>query len=450
MLAAAARTPYLRDGDPAPIYSLCPALFDSFWNIVSIRDIPFDANLLTLVCWARYLCASCGDFSVDAVWLTDCRGGSGDEQPMPLTSSTCDIRDLPTGAGSEIEGRESLAPYEFIESVLRGISLVLFQSNAWTGLLIVGSLLLSSWPFGLGCLLGATVSTLTGIALKVDRDTVRHGLFGFNGALTGIALLVLTNVGAGSSSTAPGLQLWLYIGLASAFSTVLFRGFASPTRRAPFRGLTLPFCITTWIFFAALQQVSVLNSGALLHPSLAAPSNVSQAYGWDTLLYGTINGIAQVFFQQGWVPGVLIVAAIAINSRLSALMALLGSFVAAAAGIGMGVPEAAVRGGVYGYNPALTAIVLGGFLLLLNRAGFLYAMAGAVVTAITGIAAAGILEALGLPVLMLPFLFITWPMLEASKGFPALLAIPEGETATPERNLLLYGSHTALPRNTAA
>jgi urea transporter len=94
--------------------------------------------------------------------------------------------------------------------------------------------------------------------------------------------------------------------------------------------------------------------------------------------------------------------------------------------------------------------VLGGFLLLLNRAGFLYAMAGAVVTAITGIAAAGILEALGLPVLMLPFLFITWPMLEASKGFPALLAIPEGETATPERNLLLYGSHTALPRNTAA
>jgi urea transporter len=369
---------------------------------------------------------------------------------MPLRSSTCDLRNIPTGAENGIPRWESLAPYELVESVLRGISLVVFQSNPWTGLLILASLLLSSWPLGLGCLLGAMVGTLTGIALRADKEAVGNGLFGFNGALTGIALLTLTNLGVGSSSSVPGLQLWLYLALASAFSTILVRGFASPARRATIRGLTLPFCITTWIFFAALQQVIVLNGDASLHSSLAAPSNVSQTYGWDTLLYGTVNGIAQVFFQQGWVPGVLIVAAIAINSRLSAVMALLGSFVAAAAGICMGVPEAAVRGGVFGYNPALTAIVLGGFLLLLNRSGFLYAMAGAVVTAITGIAAAGILQALGLPVLMLPFLLITWIMLEAAKGFPALFAIPKGKTATPERNLLLYSPHATLPRTTAA
>lgn len=145
--------------------------------------------------------------------------------------------------------------------------------------------------------------------------------------------------------------------------------------------------------------------------------------------------MAEIFLQDGWIAGLLILLAIAINSQIAALMAVLGSLLAVALGIVLGAPETALRAGMYGYNAALTGIALGGFFVLLNWPGFLYAVFGILVTACGWAAIGTVFKPLGMPVLAFPFVIVTWLMLLAAKGFPVLLAIPPAEAGTAEDNL---------------
>ena len=76
----------------------------------------------------------------------------------------------------------------------------------------------------------------------------------------------------------------------------------------------------------------------------------------------------------------MVVAAIAVNSRIAAAAVVAGSAVAVAAGCFLGVSEAFIRSGLLAYNAALTALALGGFFILLDRAGAIYATLGVVLT----------------------------------------------------------------------
>jgi urea transporter len=66
------------------------------------------------------------------------------------------------------------------------------------------------------------------------------------------------------------------------------------------------------------------------------------------------------------------IVAIALHSRISALMALMGAALAAFVAVIFGGPEGAIRDGLFGYNAALTALALGGFYLVLTVRSFIY------------------------------------------------------------------------------
>ena len=85
-----------------------------------------------------------------------------------------------------------------------------------------------------------------------------------------------------------------------------------------------------------------------------------------TWYQGIGNAIGQIFFQDNWITGYLIIIGIAVNSRISAGMALVGAAGAALVAVVFGGPEGAIRDGLFGYNAALTAIALGGFFLVLT------------------------------------------------------------------------------------
>jgi urea transporter len=136
-----------------------------------------------------------------------------------------------------------------------------------------------------------------------------------------------------------------------------------------------------------------------------------------TVLDGTVNSFAQIFFQQGLLPGLLIIFAIALNSRASALLAAGGCFLATVCGLVFGAPNAMVRSGVYGSNAALTTLFLGGLLIFLEARGWGYVLAGALLSAVTSAAAATVFQPLGIPVLFLPFVTVSWIMMAAMKGF---------------------------------
>ena len=319
----------------------------------------------------------------------------------------------------------------FIDAVLRGLGQVVFQNNSLTGLLVLLAISVNSFVYAGAALFGAVVSTYTATLLRIDNRLVRDGLFGFNGALTAIALVAFSSKEFAHGDL-PNALLVLYVGLAAAFSTILARAFAFIIRNDRVPGLNFPYCVATLLLLGALHQFSGLGAGTVGHALPLHPATGTQVYASDTWLYGIGTGISQIFLQDNWLTGIVVVAAIAVNSPIAAAAVVAGSALAVAAGSFLGVSELFIRSGLLGYNAALTALALGGFFVLLDRAGAIYAALGVFLTACVSVGLATVLAPSGLPVLTLPFVIVTWLMLLGAKGFPVLRIIPLEYATRPE------------------
>ena len=187
----------------------------------------------------------------------------------------------------------------FADAVLRGLGQVVFQNNALSGLLILLALSVNSFVYAVAAVFGAAVSTYTAMLLRVDRRLVRDGLFGFNGALTGIAVVAFTSKEY-THGDLPSANLILYLALAAAFSTILARAFAFVIRNDRVPGLNFPFCVATVLLLGALHQFSGVDVAKAVHPlvPLLHAANGAQVYTSDTWLYGVATGISQVFMQD--------------------------------------------------------------------------------------------------------------------------------------------------------
>lgn len=326
----------------------------------------------------------------------------------------------------------------FIDWVLRGIGQVVFQNNPISGAVILGGIFYNSWIYGMVCLFGTIISTVTALLFKADKGMIKDGLFGFNGALIAIALVAYTSPNF-TTGNMPNAHLWLYIVLSAAFTTVLIPAFGALLGPHKVPGLTMPFVLATWFFLGALLQYSTIDVSSALKPT--SPSDFtgpSPVYTWDTWFHGITEGIAEIFFQDNWVSGVIILLGIAINTRIGALMALMGSTLAVASAVTYGAHDAAIRDGLFGYNAALTALALGGLFYVLNLTGFIYTVIGVLITARVWASLGIFLEPSGMPVLTSAFVFVTWLMLLAKNGFPALIPVAPVDATTPEDNLKRY------------
>jgi len=196
---------------------------------------------------------------------------------------------------------------------------------------------------------------------------------------------------------------------------------------------------TIWFFLGALLQFTTIEVSNALKPT--SPSDFTGPrpdYTGITWFHGITMGIAEIFFQDNWVTGIVILIGIAINTRIGAAMALMGSVLAVASAVFYGAHDHAIRDGLFGYNAALTAMALGGMFLVLNWPGFIYTVIGVLVTARVWASLGIFLEPTGMPVLTSAFVFVTWLMLLAKNGFPGLIPVAPADAITPEKNLARY------------
>lgn len=325
--------------------------------------------------------------------------------------------------------------FEFVGWVLRGIAQVVFQNNALSGAVILAAIFYNSWIYGIACLFGTMISTATALLFKADKGLIKDGLFGFNGALIAIALVAYTSPNF-TTGNLPNLYLWLYIVLCAAFTTVIMPAFGALLGPHRVPGFTMPFVLATWFFLGALLQFSTIDVSNAVKPTSPADfTGPTPAYTWLTWFHGVTMGVAEIFFQDNWVTGILILIGIAINTRIGALMALMGSTLAVAGAVLYGAHDEAIRDGLFGYNAALTAMALGGMFYVLTVPSFLYTVIGVLVTARVWASLGVFLEPTGMPVLTSAFVFVTWLMLLAKDGFPSLIAVAPVEATTPEENL---------------
>ncbi|HEU4685613.1 MAG TPA: urea transporter [Nitrospira sp.] len=329
----------------------------------------------------------------------------------------------------------------FPDWILRGLGQVVFQNNPLSGAIILAGIAYNSWIYATVCLFGAAIGTLTALLFKADRALIKDGLFGFNGALVAIALVAFTSTNF-TTGTMPTWHLWLYIVTASAFSSILVLTFGTLLGPHKVPGLTMPFVLTTWLVLGAMLQFSTINVSLALKPTSPIDfTGPTPEYNWGTWWHGTTEGIAEIFFQDNWVTGLIIVLGIAVNTRIGAFMAVFGSALAVLVAVTYGAHDAAIRDGLFGYNAALTAMALGGVFYVLTPMTFVYAIIGVLVTARAWASLGVFLEPSGMPVLTAAFVFVTSPMLLAKNGLAALVAVPPAEALTPEENLARYAAN---------
>lgn len=146
---------------------------------------------------------------------------------------------------------------EKIKILFRGIGQVMFQNNAWSGVLMLAGIACNSLYMAGLALLGTVVSTSTARIAGYSCEDIRNGLYGFNGTLVGIAVGVFMNI-----------SVWAFMLLiiGAALSTWVMRLFQ---RQRFVPGYTAPFILVTWLLlllertvFPSLEALVRLRSRA--------------------------------------------------------------------------------------------------------------------------------------------------------------------------------------------
>ncbi len=317
---------------------------------------------------------------------------------------------------------------EFLDSVCRGCGQVMFQNNVVTGLLFFIGIFYNSVTLGVCAVLGTMSATLTAQLLGADKQLVRAGLFGFNGTLAGIALPFYFTFDP---------SIFLYVILNGAFSTIIMAALMNFLGKWGIPALTAPFVLSTWLLMFCVFKFAAIQPGTLIAPALPAPG-AAMAMGavtTATFLDGVTKGVGEVMFQDNMVTGIIFVLAILVNSRISALFAVVGALVGLLTALVMQSPEAPVRLGLYGFNSVLCGIAMGGVFFYLNWWTFLYALGCMILGAIATGAFGVLLSPIGMPALTWPFIVVTWFFLFAGALFRNIAPLPPGKAGTPEENL---------------
>jgi urea transporter len=301
---------------------------------------------------------------------------------------------------------ESSGVLRFIDINLRGIGQVMLQNNPLSGALFLAAVAWGSYAAGaphvaIGGLVAVIVATLTAQWLRVDTASLAAGLYGYNGALVGLAL---------ATFLAPGPLLWAYVVLGAAVSVVAMLATANAIKPLGVSALTFPFVLTTWLLLLATYGFSGLAGAALpsggtvtaLEPIAASPLKAGD------FAQGVLLSISQVFLKGNAVAALLLLAGLAVNSLPAAAFAFAGAILAVLAAHVLGAESELITGGLLGFSPVLTAIALG---TVFYRPGLRVAAYTALGTVFTVIAQAALnvaLTPLAIPALTAPFVLVSW------------------------------------------
>lgn len=302
----------------------------------------------------------------------------------------------------------------FLDSSLRGVGQVMFQDNSFTGLIFLAAIACNAPFHAVAAMAGAMAGTAAAMLLGQDRGLIRQGLFGFNGALVGIALPIFLQTGP---------LLWLCVVVAAAMSTVMQLALMAAFDSWKIPTLTAPFVLTSWcLFLAPAGLARFAPSGAGPMPALPGLSVADGGITLITLGEGLANGIAQVFLQENSLSGVLIALGLLVASRAACLAALAGSLAALLVAAGLGAAEPALRAGLFGFNGVLVAMALATTFLPKGRMVLMLATLAVVATPVVQVAIAAVLGPIGLSALTFPFILLSWMFLFAARAMPALKA----------------------------
>ncbi len=225
----------------------------------------------------------------------------------------------------------------FFSRIFKGAGQIMLQENSLTGLLFLLGIFLNSTLMGLGGFFAIICATLAALLFKYDKKNIDNGLYGFNAALTGVAILLFYR---------PVFITWIFVALGSVL-TVLLQHFFLKHKLTVY---TLSFVLVTWLL------VWLINKNI---PGLKVGFVDLPIQSYQYFLFA-INGFAQVIFQNSWIAGTIFFIAVFLNSRIAALYGLAGAVIAGVLSHFFSAPAESVALGLFSYNAVLCAIAFAG------------------------------------------------------------------------------------------
>lgn len=295
-------------------------------------------------------------------------------------------RSLSSAAPEGSKGAPTAALPPFLDECLRGVGQVVFCNSATSGALIAGALCLGDpWLASLAAV-GTMSATATARLAGLDEAATKAGLFGYNGALVGCAFSVFLGAQA-----EPTLVATVLGGAASALVASKLGPMTAPVPQ-----WTLAFNAVTLAALAYVRPLADVATVATPAAALAASSvNLPSA---------VLTGVSQIFVVNSPAAGALMLAGIAAYSPGAALATMVGSFVGVLTAIAWGADGQEVEDGLWGFNPALTALSVSIFFVPTGAPYLALACGGAAATAVLTVGMKAVVAGtIASPCLTLPF-----------------------------------------------
>jgi len=271
--------------------------------------------------------------------------------------------------------REYNPAIQFFDAITRGFGQIMLQNNRVTGLLFIAGIAFHSPIMAVMGLIGAFASTTFAGFVGYSDDDIDNGLYGFNGALVGVAS------GYFYAISVPSIALtMLCAALSSMIMNIMMRRMTLP----PY---TMPFILATWVMMALANNFAIPSANhETLHRALIGP---------------LFNSFGQIIFQENYITGIMFAIGVFVSSIWAGIMGVVGGLIAVISAM---CPDANLQSmaqsGLIGYNAVLCGIAMGVKPWKLNAAALMAILLSVVV--LYGFMFAGI------PALTAPFVLACW------------------------------------------
>jgi urea transporter len=226
---------------------------------------------------------------------------------------------------------------EVPRGLLTGFAQVMLQPSALVGAAFIVGVFWNSYVVAAFGVLGCLSGVLAAIVLDYPEEERHEGLYGFNGALTGLGMSYFYEA---------SLMLAVLVVLGGIASSIVMHRML----RWNMRPFTFPFVFVTWIIMIGLWIAGGLNG------TVGTVPDQENIVAFEALS----RGIGQVLFQEDVITGIIFVAAIALRDWTQGLFVLLATGLGLGCGFVAGFPVDAINLGLFGYSGVLCGIAFAG------------------------------------------------------------------------------------------
>ncbi|KAM4707196.1 urea transporter 2-like [Discoglossus pictus] len=323
-------------------------------------------------------------------------------------------------------------PVQFIDWSLRGISQATFANNPLSGLIILSGLFLHNpWWAITGCL-GTIVSTITAIILSQDRSAIAAGCYGNNGILVGLLIPIFSSMG--------DWYWWLLfpVALTSMTLPIFTSALNSIFSKWDLPIFTLPFNLAVCLYLAATGHYNGFFPTVLIESVNATTNMTWSDLDIPLLLRAIPIGVGQFYGCGNVWAGAMFMAAYFLSSPILFFHAAIGSAIGILAGLSLAAPFDELYLGLWGYNPGLTCMAVGGMFYALTWQSHLLAIASALFCAYLEAALGNVMSVFGLPSCTFAFCLSSAIIVLIKTNNPEIYKMPLYKVTYPEANRIYF------------